>query len=371
MKPLTSARDRALTRALERWFTRPGVARALPWRRKRTAWSALVAEIMLQQTQAARVAERFPIFLKRFPTPRAMAAAREQEVLALWQGLGYYRRARLLYATARAIVADHRGHVPQHPGALRALPGVGRYTAGAIASIVFNQPEPIVDGNVRRVLARWHAYSPLPSGRGVRGEGASETGDRSPDTWTWAAAQRLVEAASHPGVFNEALMELGATICTPRNPRCDTCPAARRCAAHQLGRAGEFPQPIATPVPKAWHHHSLIIVRRGRMLVEQRLDTGMWAGMWQAPTIESPRALTAAQVAARSTVPVMGLAKLVEFTHQTTHRRITFHVYRGLAPPRRVARSGRDFSWLGLRALSTVPLSNPQRRIVKMATEAS
>jgi len=195
--------DRRRVRALERWFARH--ARDLPWRRRRTGYRALVAEVMLQQTQVSRVAERYVEFLRRFPTVRGLAEADEQEVLAAWQGLGYYRRARNLHAAARLIVAERGGRIPRTVDGLRQLPGVGRYTAGAIASIVYGAPAPIVDGNVQRVIARWDANDAPPA-------------DASTVAETWRRAEDLVGATARPGVLNEALMELGATVCTPVNP---------------------------------------------------------------------------------------------------------------------------------------------------------
>jgi A/G-specific adenine glycosylase len=168
----------------------------------------LVSELMLQQTQVSRVVERFANFMARFPTVRSLADAPEQEVLAAWQGLGYYRRARFLHRAAQAIRDMHGAEVPDNVAALAALPGVGRYTAGAIASIVFGQAAAIVDGNVLRVLSRLADHE-------------TRMGDPAAERWAWRESTRLVQVASAPGVTNEALMELGATVCTPAAPRCD------------------------------------------------------------------------------------------------------------------------------------------------------
>ena len=205
---------------LERWFA--GAARDLPWRRRRNGWTSLVSEALLQQTQVARVAERFPEFMRLFPTPKAMALAGEAAVLRAWRGLGYYRRARSLHAAAVAVVERHGGRVPSDARRLRELPGVGRYTAGAVASIAFGKAEAIVDGNVMRVLAR------LADRR-------ASTVDPAGQAWCWSQAERLAVAARRPGVTNEALMELGATVCTPANPRCDACPLARLCRSRSAG----------------------------------------------------------------------------------------------------------------------------------------
>ena len=192
-------------RLLCQWFRRN--ARDLPWRQRqhRSGYGALVAESMLQQTQVARVIESYKAFMRRVPTVKALAAADEQEVLTMWRGLGYYRRARNLHRAAKVVINDYGGRMPATANQLRHLPGVGRYTAGAIASIVHHQREPIVDGNVRRVLARWFAKKSDDNSQG--------------DRWAWSKATQLVAIAPNPGVFNEALMELGATICTPPRSR--------------------------------------------------------------------------------------------------------------------------------------------------------
>lgn len=207
-------RDAAMARALEQWFA--GAARSLPWRALgpdgwRDPYAVLVSELMLQQTQVARVVERFGAFMRRFPTVAALAGADEADVIALWAGLGYYRRARHLHAAAKRIVHEHGGEVPRAAAALRALPGVGRYTAGAIASMAMGQRVPLVDGNVARVLMRLEARA----GDVAQGQ-----------AWAWERAGELVSSSTSAGAFNEGLMELGATVCVPGRPRCEACPLA-------------------------------------------------------------------------------------------------------------------------------------------------
>src|SRR5262245_791594 len=197
-----------------RWYRRH--RRDLPWRRTRDPYAIWVAETMLQQTRSETVQRYFARFLGRFPTVAALARARESAVLTLWSGLGYYSRARHLHRAARRVVAAHEGRVPADPAALRALPGVGRYTAGAIASIAFGRAEPVLDGNVARVLARWF---------GVRGDPRSSAVQAT----LWNLATLLVHSRA-PGEWNQALMELGATLCTPRHPGCGRCPVRSQCA---------------------------------------------------------------------------------------------------------------------------------------------
>ncbi|MFT5424484.1 MAG: A/G-specific adenine glycosylase [Phycisphaerales bacterium] len=358
----------SICRALEPWFL--AAARPFPWRplpighphTARDPWASLVSELMLQQTQAARVAERFEGFLRRFPTPAAMASADEAEVLAAWSGLGFYRRARLLHAAARAIVEQHGGEVPREPKALLALPGVGRYTAGAIASMVFDQPEPIVDGNVSRVLLRVH-------GR----DGAA--GESQTDRWVWERAHELVESAESPAVLNEALMELGATVCTPKAARCEDCPLRALCVANREERVSEIPRPKkrARVIP-VWAAMVVHVDRRGRILLEQRPSTGMWSNMWQTPTLErADREPTAEEV--------LGFARadsvecVEEFTHQTSHREVRFSVWK--AKGMRAGRAGRaDRVRARANELSKgdgtsggFSLSNPQRGMILRALE--
>jgi A/G-specific adenine glycosylase len=357
--------DRLRAAALCQWFARS--ARDLPWRRERArhgAWGALVVETLLQQTQAARVAERFDAFVARFPTAAAMADAEVHDVLALWQGLGYYRRARNLHAAAVMIRDRFGGEVPARHDELLSLPGVGRYTAGAIASILFGQPRPIVDGNVQRVLARWDALGRRPQ-------------DRLAIRWTWRRAAQLVVAAGPgmAGAFNEGVMELGATLCTPRSPRCDQCPVARWCVALQLDRVAMIPPPKPAPPTLRVHHHALVIERGGKLLLERRPADGMWANLWQPPTIESDRRLSQRQTTARlkrtRKLTVSALARPRTFTYGTTHRTVIFHVTRatlsddsqGLAAvDAPMANTG--MHWLRRDELATVPLSSAHRRVL-------
>ncbi|MEQ8770113.1 MAG: A/G-specific adenine glycosylase [Phycisphaerales bacterium] len=334
-----------VARALERWFAR--AARDLPWRTApRDPYRSLVSELMAQQTQIARVVEKFAPFLDRFPTVHDLAAAPEDDVLAAWSGLGYYRRARLLQACARAIVADHAGRVPETMTELKALPGVGDYTAGAIASIVFDRPEPAVDGNVVRVLLRAH-NADLPQD--------------APSTkrWTTDHARALAAAAESPGAVAEALMELGATVCTPAAPRCDACPLADLCAARAAGTTGSIPAPKTRATVRVLHCASVLDAdARGRLLVERRPTTGMWAGLWQAPTLESADAEPTAD-----DVRAFAGARTVEpadaFEHKTTHRLVRFRVWRSSG-----ARAGRSRVRRTPAQIAELGISNPQRRIL-------
>lgn len=332
---------------LESWFRRH--ARDLPWRRLRTPWTALLSEALLQQTQVARITERFPEFLRRFPTPRAMARAGEAAVLEAWRGLGYYRRARSLHAAAVCIVERHGGEVPSDPQALRALPGVGRYTAGAVASLAFGQREPIVDGNVTRVLARLSD----------RREPVADTAGQS---WCWQQATHLVQAAKNPGVTNEALMELGATICTPRSPACGRCPLSAQCGSRKAGSQAQVPVPRAPPVQRPLVLHVLVEIRAGRVALQRKSD-GLWQGLLVPPCSQASPTATAAEVT-RSMPGMRAGRRLAEVDFVTTHRRIRFIVRAARLPA-----SG-DFTWVPLGRLRHRAVPAAALRVIEAARQA-
>lgn len=265
--PAWVARVRA---GLRSWYAHH--RRDLPWRRDRDPYRVLVSEAMLVQTTVAAVVPYFERFTARFPTVAALAAADEAEVLKAWEGLGYYRRARQLHEAARRIVADHGGAVPDDPAALRALPGVGRYMAGAVASIAFDRPEPIVEANTKRVLARMIACrGPID---------APPTMER-----LWLAAARLVDPEA-PGTFNQALMELGATLCTPRAPRCLLCPASADCRARAEGSQESIPLVPPRQAPQSVVEACAVAHDpSGRLLLVRRAPGGLWSGFWELPTV--------------------------------------------------------------------------------------
>ncbi len=348
--------NRDLVRRIADWFRVN--ARSLPWREitasgRRDAYRSLVSELMLQQTQVARVLEKFAPFIARFPTIHALAAAPLDDVLAEWSGLGYYRRARHLHAAAQAIVKGHAGTVPAGVDSLIALPGIGRYTAGSLASIVFHQPAPIVDGNVARVLLR------------IRGKQIPQQPGMS---WAWQEAERLVATAAvsnRTADFNEGLMELGALICTPLSPRCTRCPVANQCEAFRLGLQEEIPA-AKTKAKQKRVFFASVLVRdtSGRVLLEKRPDTGLWAGMWQPPTLEADKPPTPRAVAAWFGVP--RITKLHAFTHHTTHREVVFTIYKAPAPA--AEHPGRR--WVDPETLANFALGNAQQRIIREFTQS-
>ena len=288
---------------------------------------------MLQQTRAQAVIPYYVRFLARFPTVEALAAAQEDQVLALWAGLGYYSRARNLWRAARRVAES--GGFPRDYDAIRALPGIGDYTAAAIASIAFGLPYAVIDGNVLRVVAR------------VQNDAADIASARTRERFR-AIAQGWLDPA-HAGPFNQALMELGATVCLPRNPLCLVCPVSSCCQSRQEGTAAQLPVKLRKMVPVQLERTLLVIRKDGRILLRQNeADARHMAGFWDLPT---PEQLPAAQVG----------RKLGEFPHTITHHHYTIAVH--AATVRRVS-SG--YGWFEAAHLVEIPLSTTARKALNL-----
>lgn len=352
-------------RRLLNWYDR--AKRDLPWRaaaRQGTTpgrvdpYLVLVSELMLQQTQVATVIPYFRKFVERFPGANDLAGADEQEVLRLWQGLGYYSRARNLHKAAKKIVQDFGGRVPEGLDEIRSLPGVGRYTAGAIASIAFEQRVPILDGNVMRVLCRLDKIE-------------SDPRDPATQERLWARAGEILPE-SRLGDFNSALMELGALVCTPRNPQCLLCPVRDQCDAFAAGIAEKIPAPRkakVSPLSKRW----TFCIRRGNQwLIEQRPSRGRWAGLWQFVTIEAAKSSPSAKsVAGKLPVGILALKRIGVVTHALTHRRYQFDVFVCDAVGDAPMISDRPRHWVAADMLGNYPLPRPHLKIVAMLGEAA
>jgi A/G-specific adenine glycosylase len=290
-------------------------ARDLPWRRTRDPYAIWVSEIMLQQTRVDTVLRYYDRFLTRFPDAESLAGADEDAVLAAWSGLGYYRRARLLHAGVREVVARYGGQVPEAAPARRALPGIGRYTAGAIGSIAFDRQEPLVDGNVSRVFARLFGVD-TPLGR-------ADTQAR-----LWSFAQRLVEGP-RPGALNQALMELGATVCSKAAPSCSGCPVLTHCHAHREGLVRSLPVVLKKPAPQARSLVALLVLDAAReRILLLRSRAGLFAGLWNLPMHEG-----ADLRAARGLLETLGVQARVRakpcgtIEHVLTHRRLKITLF--------------------------------------------
>lgn len=345
----------AFRRRLMAWFRRS--ARNLPWRRTRDPYAVWVSEIMLQQTQVAAVIPYYERFLAAFPTLRSLAEAPESRVLRLWEGLGYYRRARQLHAAARIVVAEHGGIFPAELAAVRALPGIGRYTAGAILSIARDAREPILEANTIRLFSRLLAY---------RGDPRRSAGQQL----LWAFARALLPRR-HAGAFNQSLMELGSTICRPRGPCCEACPAASLCRTRKNGWQTLIPAPRRGKRYERMHEAAVIVWRRGRVLVRRCAEGERWAGLWDFPRCVRPqrrgnacRRQIADQIAMLTGVEIELGSRLTTFQYGITRFRITLTCYRA-AYVEGQARGGQT-RWVLPHELDDLPLSVTGRRLSRL-----
>ena len=293
-------------------------ARQLPWRDHPDPYAIWVSEVMLQQTRVETVIPYFERWMARFPTLEALADASQQEVLSMWEGLGYYSRARNLHRAARIVIAEYAGQLPREAGLLRGLPGIGRYTAGAIASIAFGRDDPSLDGNIRRVLARVFD---------VREPARSKVGEKM--LWE-LAAENLPPGQA--GQYNQALMELGATLCTPRRPKCEQCPLVDICKAYALGVQAE--RPVKMPKPGIPHHivTAAVIQRDGQVLIARRPPDGLLGGMWEFPggkvqPGEDLRACLKREICEELAVEITIGMEMGVYQHAYTHFRVTLHAF--------------------------------------------
>jgi A/G-specific adenine glycosylase len=348
-----AAREEIFRTELLAWYD--AHARDLPWRETHDPYRVWLSEIMLQQTRVAAVIAHYHEFLHRFPTLEKLARAREASVLAAWSGLGYYRRARMLHAAAKIVVRQQSGKFPETAKQLRDLPGVGRYTAAAIASIAFGEPVAVVDGNVERVLQRL-------SGRQLAAEDF------------WRAAEVLLDR-NRPGDFNQAMMELGATVCTPRAPACLTCPVVDLCATRgELATAAKAPKQKRREIHYALDHRIDDSGEAKVLLVQRPHDAKLMAGMWELPEINDPSAPEAhsngaAEIArlkaqrpskaARKANHDNSTKSSLTLNHSITVTNYTVQVWPIPTP------SQTEGKWIPLRKLSRVALTGLARKILR------
>jgi len=315
-------RERAsqVAEPLLRWYAREG--RTLPWRDIGDPYRILVSEIMLQQTRVSTVLNYYPAFLERFPSIADLATATEEEVLAQWSGLGFYRRARNLHACAREVVSQYGGEVPRDPALLGALPGIGRYTVGAILSSAHNARLPILDGNVIRVLSRLFCVAGDPA-----------TAEVNRRLWTLATE---VLPEDRPGDFNQSLMDLGATVCKPVAPHCGRCPLADLCTARGRGVSEEYPHAGRRTKVTFVKRVALFAERAdGSFLLIRRPEGGLLANMWELPSVEKTEGQESGLVAAQlsSYLGIDSVASQVATSeHRFSHRHWSTEIYRIDAP---------------------------------------
>jgi len=346
---------RAFQEALLAWFRTH--QRDLPWRRTLDPYAIWIAEIMLQQTQVATVIPYYERFLSRFPTVQALEQAPLEEVLSLWAGLGYYSRARNLHRAAREIVERYGGEMPTDYDAVRSLPGIGRYTAGAILSIAYNQEAPLLDGNVTRVLTRVFAL-----------QGDPRSGETHETLW------KLAEALIPPGEarnFNQGLMELGALICIPDAPRCEACPLNALCEARRLGRQADLPERRKSPVTEYVEDVSAVIQHDMKVLVARRFPEGRWGGLWEFPRGTRTPEETLGETARRSARETTGCeieagSMVAKIKHTVANRRITLYAFEATLLAGEPAPLGyADLLWASLEDLDRLAFSSPQAKIVQ------
>ncbi len=324
---------RAVRAALTRWYDQN--RRDLPWRRTGDPYAIWVSEIMLQQTRVAAVIPYYQRFMSAFPDAAALAAAPEERVLAMWSGLGYYSRARNLHKTA--LIVSQNGVFPRDFVSIRALPGVGDYTAAAVSSIAFGLPHAAVDGNVRRVIVRLFNDDAAD----VRGH-----------------ASRLLDRKD-PGRWNQAVMELGATVCTPRDPHCGMCPIAKYCEAHGHATQESLPSKRVKPAPERLERTLVIVHQRGRILLT---PSSRVKGFWDLPEI----------VDGIQNEGIRAGEPLGSFRHTITHRHYRFIVSEGTESkgsfnPTAAARSEKQYRWVARRRLSEIPLSTTTKKALRLA----
>lgn len=354
-----------INQALIQWFRQN--RRDLPWRRDRSPYRVWLSEMMLQQTQVETVIPYFHRFLDRFPTIDDLAAAPLGDVLKLWEGLGYYARARNLHKAAKVIVGELNGEWPRTVEGLLSLPGIGRYTAGAIASLAFDAHVPVLDGNVVRVLCRLFAIECDPKDVKVREE-------------LWKLAEALLPSPNlgeGPGVrvvageFNEALMELGALICTPRNPKCEACPLATFCEAKKRGLQDRLP--IKTKRKPLPHYDvtAAVIRKNGRILIAQRPLGGRLGGLWEFPGGKVEAGETLPQCLRREIREELGIRirvgkPITSIDHAYTHFKITLHAFEcELVSGKPQALQVLDFEWVRMSELGKYAFARTDLRIIE------
>ena len=338
-----------------RWYARHG--RELPWRDSPDPYAVWVSEIMLQQTRVEAVIPYFERWMKRFPNVRELAAASEQDVLSLWEGLGYYSRARNLYKAARMVVDDYGGDLPREVAALRKLPGIGRYTAGAIASMAFGMDVATLDGNLRRVFARvFDVAEPADAPVGEK--------------ILWALAEAHLPKG-RAGDFNQALMDLGASLCLPRNPACLLCPLRDLCKARLLGVQEQ--RPVLKPKAEVPHYTvtAAVVLREGKILLAKRPSKGLLGGMWEFPggKVEKGESLEdclVREIREELAVQIRVGEDFGVYRHAYTHFRITLHAFlceltEGEPQPLEAA----ELAWVSPADLGNYPMGKVDRQIAE------
>jgi A/G-specific adenine glycosylase len=351
---MNSSEYSSFRRKLIRWYSQQ--ARDLPWRRTTDPYVIWISEIMLQQTTVVAVVPYFKRFLERFPTVRHLAQAGESEVLRLWEGLGYYSRARNLHKAANVVITRYDGRFPADVDTLRSLPGIGRYTAGAIASFAFDQRAPIVEANTLRLYCRLLGYADNPR---------SSAGQQV----LWDFAQAILPEVA-PGRVNQAMMELGATVCAPREPACDSCPVHQYCAAFHEGTQSSVPLPKTRVAITDVREVSIAIQKGTEYLLRKRTSDERWAGLWDFVRFEiDGKQTTTTEQLVESIRERTGLSvelgpQVAEFKHSVTRYRITLLCFTARRTKGRL-RSDEDWQWICPETFEDFPLSVTGRKFAE------
>lgn len=351
-----------IAQALLAWYAQH--RRSLPWRSQPTPYRVWVSEVMLQQTRVATVLPYFARWMEALPDLPSLAAAPQEQILELWAGLGYYRRARTLHQAAQVVMQEHGGQLPRDVAGLLSIPGIGRYTAGAIASIAYEVPAPIVDGNVIRILCRIFGLEGDPRARPLEGQ-------------LWELAKRLIPSGQARD-FNQSMMELGALVCLPRGARCSACPVQRLCQARRQGRVEELPQLKRKKPPRPVLVGVALVERGGRWLLRQRPAEGLFGGLWELPTVElplhpeAPEGPAEAAAALEQALAALGVQAQVlperphpQVVHSLTHLRMHFlpldaQLQQVSSPP-----PGQALQWCTLPEMESVAMASAMRKVIQ------
>jgi A/G-specific adenine glycosylase len=353
---MSSKKNQRTRNLLIQWYRRHH--RQLPWRETDDPYRIWVSEVMLQQTQIKTVIPYYQNFLRDFPDVKALANGNLQKVLKAWEGLGYYARARNMHRAAKVILEQHAGKFPDSWDTLRELPGVGDYIAAAVLSIAFNQPYAVVDGNVKRVLSRFYEIS--------------DPVNKSSSYKTFKKAADGLLDHRFPGIFNQALMELGATVCKPKNPDCNHCPVRSRCRANQTGRVIQFPKRITTPKTPLFNIAVGVVYKNNHMLITRRKPEGLLGGLWEFPggkigKHETPEQACAREIKEEVNLSVAVTGHIAQVKHAYTHFKILMEVFSCRYVSGEVKLKGPvDFRWITLREIDQYPFPKANHKFIHL-----
>jgi len=353
---MPSKENQTTRNMLIQWYRRHH--RQLPWRETNDPYQIWVSEVMLQQTQIKTVLPYYQKFLRNFPNVKTLAKSNLQQVLKVWEGMGYYARARNIHRAAKIILEQYAQKFPDSWETLRELPGVGDYIAAAVLSIAFNQPYAVVDGNVKRVLARLYLIT--------------EPANKSSSYKTFKQTADGLLDHRYPGIFNQALMELGATVCTPKNPDCESCPIRSRCRADKTGLAHQFPKRIKTPKTPVHHIAVGVVYKNNHMLITRRKSEGLLGGLWEFPggkiaKHERPEKACEREIKEEVNLNVAVTGHIAQVKHAYTHFKIVMDVFSCRYVSGEVKLKGPvDFRWITFHEIDQYPFPKANHKFMHL-----